>query len=91
MTPVRQVRKKTVAVIGGGAAGCSAAYALSLSPDLFQVTLFERAAVLGGMATSTSIGAWIAQIASLSTLSRSPLLSRFVQTKPRSRKSDPIC
>lgn len=46
---------KRVAVIGGGAAGCSAAYSLSLSPDKFQATLFERAGVLGGMATSTPL------------------------------------
>lgn len=33
----------------------AAAYALSLSPDQFEVTLFERTAVPGGMATSTPI------------------------------------
>lgn len=53
-------QKQRVAVIGGGAAGCSAAYAMSLSPELFEVTLFERASVLGGMATSTEIGELIA-------------------------------
>jgi protoporphyrinogen oxidase len=54
--PALPIAKKRVAIVGGGAAGCSAAYAMSLSPELFEVTLFERAAVLGGMATSTEIG-----------------------------------
>lgn len=33
----------------------SAAYALSLSPELFDVTVFERSDCAGGMATSTEI------------------------------------
>ncbi|KAM0750661.1 nucleotide-binding domain-containing protein [Meredithblackwellia eburnea MCA 4105] len=48
-------RRKRVAVIGAGAAGMSAAYALSLSPDDFDVSLFERSDHTGGMATSTDI------------------------------------
>ena len=35
--------------------GMSAAYALSLHPDLFSVTLFERSSCPGGMATSHPI------------------------------------
>lgn len=48
-------RKKRVAIVGAGAAGMSAAWALSLSPDEFEVTLFERSPHTGGMATSTEI------------------------------------
>lgn len=33
----------------------SAAWALSLSPEEFEVTLFERSSYTGGMATSTDI------------------------------------
>jgi protoporphyrinogen oxidase len=47
--------RKRVAIVGAGAAGMSAAYALSLKPDLFDVTLFERSTYTGGMATSTEI------------------------------------
>ena len=54
--PALPSAKKRVAIVGGGAAGCNAAYAMSLSPELFEVTMFERASVLGGMATSTEIG-----------------------------------
>ncbi|KAJ8501616.1 hypothetical protein ONZ45_g12095 [Pleurotus djamor] len=49
--------KQRVAIVGGGAAGMSAAYALSLCPDKFSVTLFERSSSAGGMATSTPIDA----------------------------------
>lgn len=48
-------KRKRVAIVGGGSAGMSAAWALSLSPDEFEVTLFERAPQAGGMATSTEI------------------------------------
>lgn len=47
-----QIPKKRVCIIGAGASGCSAAYALSLSPERFDVTLFERSTYCGGMATS---------------------------------------
>ncbi|KAL0959703.1 hypothetical protein HGRIS_011398 [Hohenbuehelia grisea] len=50
-------RLKRVAIVGGGAAGMSAAYAMSLCPDKFDVTLFERSSSAGGMATSTPIDA----------------------------------
>lgn len=44
-----------VAIIGAGSAGMSAAHALALSPDKFEVELFERSPHCGGMATSTEI------------------------------------
>lgn len=55
--PVRSklAPKKRIAIVGGGASGMSAAYALSLAPDLFTVTLYERALSAGGMATSSPI------------------------------------
>ena len=46
---------KRVAIIGGGAAGMSAALVLSQHPDRFTVTLFERSSTPGGMATSVPI------------------------------------
>ncbi|KAF9450049.1 FAD/NAD(P)-binding domain-containing protein [Macrolepiota fuliginosa MF-IS2] len=48
-------RKKHILIVGGGACGMSAAYALSQHPDQFNVTLYERSATVGGMATSTPI------------------------------------
>lgn len=50
-----QPARKRVAVIGAGASGMSAAYALSLHPDMFSVVLFERSGSCGGMATSSPI------------------------------------
>ncbi|KAF5374498.1 hypothetical protein D9615_009112 [Tricholomella constricta] len=47
--------KTRVLIVGGGAAGISAAYAFSLHPDRFDVTLYERSSSPGGMATSTPI------------------------------------
>ncbi|KAH0584852.1 hypothetical protein H2248_008130 [Termitomyces sp. 'cryptogamus'] len=47
--------KKRVLIVGGGAAGMSAAFAFSQHPELFDVTLYERSAATGGMATSTPI------------------------------------
>ena len=41
-----------VAIVGAGAAGVSAAYALSKHPDNFTVTVFEKEPVAGGMASS---------------------------------------
>jgi hypothetical protein len=35
--------------------GMSAAFALSMHPDMFDVTLYERSSSVGGMATSTDI------------------------------------
>lgn len=56
MPPIEE-KKRRIAIVGAGSAGMSAAYALSLSPDRFQVTLFERSTYTGGMATSTEIDA----------------------------------
>ncbi|KAI0300062.1 hypothetical protein B0F90DRAFT_1817851 [Multifurca ochricompacta] len=44
-----------VAIVGAGAAGLSAAYALSKHTDKFIVTVFEKEPVAGGMASSTDI------------------------------------
>jgi protoporphyrinogen oxidase len=44
-----------VAIVGAGAAGLSAAYALSKHPDKFTVTVFEKEPVTGGMASSIDI------------------------------------
>lgn len=38
--------------MGGGAAGVAAAWALSRAPDTFTVTIWEKASVLGGVATT---------------------------------------
>lgn len=54
-------RPRKVLIIGGGAAGMSSAYAFSQSPvegadgRKLEVTLFERAPVAGGMATSVDV------------------------------------
>ncbi|RDB29149.1 hypothetical protein Hypma_014944 [Hypsizygus marmoreus] len=55
MEDASSVDKVHVLIVGGGAAGMSAAYALSQHPDRFDVTLYERSSYSGGMATSTSI------------------------------------
>jgi predicted NAD/FAD-binding protein len=44
-----------VAIVGAGAAGLSAAYALSKHPDKFSITVFEKEPVPGGMASSMDI------------------------------------
>src|SRR6267154_5737245 len=44
-----------VAIVGAGAAGLSAAYALSKHPDKFTVTVFEREPVAGGMVSSMDV------------------------------------
>jgi predicted NAD/FAD-binding protein len=44
-----------VAIVGAGAAGLSAAYALSKHPDKFTVTVFEKEPVAGGMASSMDV------------------------------------
>ncbi|KAI0051275.1 FAD/NAD(P)-binding domain-containing protein [Auriscalpium vulgare] len=48
---------RRVAIVGSGASGMSAAYALSKHPDKFSVTVFEKQDVPGGMATSIDIDA----------------------------------
>ncbi|KZS98303.1 FAD/NAD-P-binding domain-containing protein, partial [Sistotremastrum niveocremeum HHB9708] len=49
--------RKRVCIVGAGASGSSAAYALSRHPDEFEVTVFDKEAVAGGMATSIDIDA----------------------------------
>ncbi|EPQ27127.1 uncharacterized protein PFL1_05408 [Pseudozyma flocculosa PF-1] len=44
--------KKRVIVVGAGASGMSACHALSLCPDKFDVTLYDKQCSLGGSATS---------------------------------------
>ncbi|KAI0259481.1 hypothetical protein BC834DRAFT_627943 [Gloeopeniophorella convolvens] len=47
--------KKRVAIVGAGAAGMSAAYALSKHPDRYEVTVFDKEPVAGGMASSMDV------------------------------------
>ncbi|KAL8985287.1 MAG: hypothetical protein Q9177_004477 [Variospora cf. flavescens] len=47
--------KKTIVIIGGGAAGMSCAATLAQHPDKFNVTILERMSVVGGQATSIPI------------------------------------
>lgn len=49
------VAPKRVCIIGAGSSGMSAAYALSRHPERFQVTIYDRQNVAGGMATSLEI------------------------------------
>ncbi|KAN0063765.1 hypothetical protein ACQY0O_003815 [Thecaphora frezii] len=44
--------KKRVLVVGAGASGMAACHSLSLSPDRFDVTLYDKQCSLGGSATS---------------------------------------
>ena len=46
---------KRVCIVGAGASGMSAAYALSRHPEKYQVTVFDKQEVAGGMATSIDI------------------------------------
>jgi len=50
-------RKIRVAVVGAGSAGSSCAYALSKLPSQYEVTIFDKELVSGGMATSVNIDA----------------------------------
>ncbi|OCH84894.1 FAD/NAD-P-binding domain-containing protein [Obba rivulosa] len=54
MSSAKPVR---VCIVGAGASGMSAAYALSQHPEKFQVTVFDKAPETGGMATSIDIDA----------------------------------
>jgi predicted NAD/FAD-binding protein len=45
-------KKKRVLIIGAGCSGMSAAYAFSLSPDKFDVCVYDKAPSVGGSATS---------------------------------------
>ena len=46
---------KRVCIVGAGASGMAAAYALGKHPDKFVVTVFDKEHVTGGMATSIDI------------------------------------
>lgn len=46
---------KRVLVVGSGAAGTAAAYSLSRCPDKFDVQVWEKAQVPGGVATTSEI------------------------------------
>lgn len=48
----KKSQKKRVAIVGAGCSGMSAAYSMSLSPEQFDVTIFEKMPVVGGSATS---------------------------------------
>ena len=50
-------RRKRVCVVGAGASGMAAAYALSRHPDRFAVTVFDKEGVAGGVATSLALDA----------------------------------
>ena len=45
-------KKKRVLVVGGGASGMAACHAFSLTPEKFDVTLYDKQCTLGGSATS---------------------------------------
>ncbi|KAJ8606851.1 hypothetical protein MRB53_040661 [Persea americana] len=45
-------KKKRVLIIGAGCSGMSAAYAFSLSPEKFDVKVYDKAPSVGGSATS---------------------------------------
>ena len=49
------IGKTRILIVGAGAAGLSAAYALSQHPDRYEVCLYERSSNPGGMATSAPI------------------------------------
>lgn len=55
LLPTTNMDTRRVAIVGAGAAGLSAAYALSKHPDKFIVTIFEKEPVTGGMASSMNI------------------------------------
>ncbi|PFH50038.1 hypothetical protein AMATHDRAFT_75855 [Amanita thiersii Skay4041] len=55
MTDSTSPTKIRVLIVGAGAAGLSAAYALSQHPDQYDVRVYERSSYAGGMATSAPI------------------------------------
>lgn len=48
-------RRKRVLIVGAGAAGTAAAYSLSKCPDMFDVDLWEKGSVAGGVACSSDV------------------------------------
>ncbi len=49
------VKKRRVCVVGAGAAGSSCAWLLSKHQDLFEVDLWDKESVAGGVATAVEI------------------------------------
>jgi predicted NAD/FAD-binding protein len=49
-----EIQKQTVVIIGGGAAGMSAAYALASASPNYEITIIEKMPFLGGAAYSVS-------------------------------------
>lgn len=47
--------KTRICIVGAGASGTSCAFALSRHPDKYDVTVFDKEAAVGGMATSIPI------------------------------------
>ncbi len=48
-------QRKRICILGAGAAGCACAWLLSKHPDKFNVELWEKSEVAGGVATSYQI------------------------------------
>ena len=49
--------RQRICIVGAGASGMSAAYALSQHPEKYEVTVYDKESVAGGMATSIAIDA----------------------------------
>lgn len=47
--------KKKILIVGCGAAGVAAAYALGQHPEKFEVTIWDKNSLAGGVATSEHI------------------------------------
>ena len=50
-----KAKKKRVLIVGSGASGTAAAYALGKHPDKFDVQVWEKKSLPGGVATSEHI------------------------------------
>eukprot|EP00667_Euglena_gracilis_P006630 EG_transcript_6685 len=55
-TGPRAETRRRVCIIGAGAAGMAAAWSLGRFPERYAVTVYERAGVAGGVATSEAVG-----------------------------------
>lgn len=66
-TTTTTTRKQRVCVIGAGAAGTAAAWSLSLHPQKFDVTVYEKTSQAGGVATSEHMQANTVQSSSASS------------------------
>jgi predicted NAD/FAD-binding protein len=54
-TKAQKYQKKRICVVGAGAAGSSCAWLLSKHEDLFEIEVWEKEGVAGGVATSVEI------------------------------------